>query len=194
MTARPGRPSGSASTPPAIRATATATGSRSAPTAASSRSSPADNLVPGDTNGTDDVFVHDRKTGTTERVSVDSAGDQGNGGSYDPAISADGRFVAFESDADNLVPGDTNGSTDVFVHDRKTGTTERVSVDSAGNQANSDSCEPAISADGRFVAFYSAPPTWFPATPTAQSDVFVHQVHHRKTKVAETGGADLAGE
>ena len=65
-----------------------------------------------------------------------SAGNQGNSLSYDPEISADGRFVAFVSYADNLVSGDTNNSNDIFVHDRKTGATERVSVDSAGNQGN----------------------------------------------------------
>jgi pimeloyl-ACP methyl ester carboxylesterase len=80
----------------------------------------AGNLVPGDTNIAADVFVHDRVTGATERASVDSAGAQGNGGSDSPAISADGRYVAFYSWANNLVPGDTNGRPDVFVHDRCT--------------------------------------------------------------------------
>src|SRR5207249_6721018 len=97
--------------------------------------SDATNLVAGDTNGTTDVFVHDRQTGTTERVSVASGGGtQGNGKSGGffafPALSADGRFVAFQSDATNLVAGDTNGATDVFVHDRQTGTTEPASVPS----------------------------------------------------------------
>ena len=77
--------------------------------------SEATNLVPGDTNDASDVFVRDRQTGTTRRVSVSSGGAQGNGASFDPAISADGRFVAFNSDATNLVPGDTNGAADVFV-------------------------------------------------------------------------------
>src|SRR5207249_1297616 len=75
-----------------------------------------------------DVFVHDRQTGTTERVSVASDGTPGNDYSVNDAISADGRFVAFHSRATNLVAGDTNGVWDVFVHDRQTGTTERVSV------------------------------------------------------------------
>ncbi|MBI5285723.1 MAG: thrombospondin type 3 repeat-containing protein, partial [Chloroflexi bacterium] len=78
----------------------------------------ATNLVPGDTNGADDVFVRDRVTGATERVSADSAGTQGNGFSYSPSISGDGRYVAFYSWATNLVPGDTNGADDVFVRDR----------------------------------------------------------------------------
>src|SRR5437016_61982 len=90
--------------------------------------SAATNLVAGDTNGTTDVFVHDRQTGMTERVSVASDGTQGNNASSYPALSADGRFVAFDSDATNLVAGDTNGATDVFVHDRQTGATERVSA------------------------------------------------------------------
>ena len=119
-------------------------------------SSNASNLVPGDTNNTVDVFVHDRQTGTTERVSVDSLGNQGNMISNCGDISADGRFVVSLSGASNFVPGDTNGFQDVFVHDRQTGTIERVSVDSLGNQANDHSFSGAISADGRFVAFYSS--------------------------------------
>src|SRR5437660_1771357 len=83
--------------------------------------------------------------GTTERVSVDSAGNQADGESSSPAISADGRFVAFVSFATNLVPSDSNGRGDVFVRDRLTQTTERVSVDSAGNEANRGSDGPSIS-------------------------------------------------
>src|SRR6266508_1415224 len=103
-------------------------------------------------------FVHDRQTGQTERVSVDSHGNQGNSVSYDPSISADGRFVAFYSLASNLVDGvdgDTNNTYDVFVHDRQTGQTTRVSVDSNDAQANGGSFNVSLSADGRAVAFYS---------------------------------------
>jgi len=94
----------------------------------------ASNLVVDDSNGQGDVFVRDRYAPTTERVSVDSAGIQGNGlsGGWGLAISSDGRYVAFSSSATNLVLGDTNGNDDIFVHDRYTHTTERVSVDSAG--------------------------------------------------------------
>src|SRR5207245_11479639 len=113
--------------------------------------SAAADLVAGDTNRVSDVFVHDRQTGTTERVSVASDGAQGNGSSgllsfaFPPALSADGRFVAFVSFATNLVAGDTNGATDVFVRDRQAGTTERVSVASDGTQGDdaSSSSEPA---------------------------------------------------
>jgi Tol biopolymer transport system component len=117
--------------------------------------SQADNLVAGDTNGLWDVFVHDRQTGMTERVSVDSHGFEGDGHSFGhPSISADGRFVTFASLAGNLVADDTNGLSDVFVHDRQTGMTERVSVDSHGNEGNGNSIgRPTLSADGRFVSF-----------------------------------------
>src|SRR5437867_10879878 len=116
---------------------------------------------------------HDRQTGTTERVSVDSAGNQGNGDSTDVALSADGRFVAFTSAAPDLVAGDTNGAADVFVHDRQTGTTERVSVDSGGSQANGDSTDVALSADGRFVAFTSAAPDLVAGEAAGSADVLV---------------------
>ena len=79
--------------------------------------SDASNLVAGDTNGAEDIFVHNLATGQTARVSVDSAGIQGNGASFFPVISADGRSVTFASTATNLVPGDTNGAEDIFVHD-----------------------------------------------------------------------------
>src|SRR5205085_7045102 len=111
-----------------------------------------------DTNGVMDVFVRDIQTATTTRVSLDSAGVQGNDESdiYGDSISPEGRFVVFQSAATNLVPGDTNGVYDVFVHDRQSGTTMRVSVDSAGAQGNHASFVPSISANARFVAFESA--------------------------------------
>ena len=116
----------------------------------------ASNLVPNDNNGLIDVFVHDRVTGATELVSLASDGTQGNNRSYDPVISADGRYVAFWSYASNFVAIDANGSNpDVFVHDRVAGTTELVSLASDGTQGNNDSWEPDISADGRYVAFWS---------------------------------------
>ena len=97
------------------------------------------NLVPADTNlDTRDIFVHDRQTGQTTLVSVSSTGEQANGYSYSPQLSADGRIVAFISWADNLVPGDTNGKEDVFVHDRQTGQTTRVNVSSTGTGGRAD--------------------------------------------------------
>lgn len=117
--------------------------------------SEASNLVPSDTNDSVDIFVRDRHTGETTRVSIDSNGIEGNGYSYEPSVSNNGRFVTFYSYASNLVPNDTNGSSDVFVHDRHTGVTERVSVDADGNEGNAHSYRPAISGNGRFVVFTS---------------------------------------
>src|SRR4028119_1688818 len=110
---------------------------------------------------------------TITRVSVDSAGNQANSFSGFPSISADGRFVAFSSGASNLVPGDTNNTYDIFVRDRLTNTTTRVSVDSAGNQGNSRSTSPSISADGRFVAFSSFASNIVPGDTNRDSDIFV---------------------
>ena len=127
----------------------------------------------GDTNGYLDVFVRDRKLHRTSLVSVDSAGVQGNNDSYEPAISVDGRYVAFESDASNLVAGDTNGYADVFVRDRKLHGTHLVSVDSAGVQGNNDSYDPAISANSRYVAFDSNASDLVAGDSNAAADVFV---------------------
>jgi len=138
--------------------------------------SSATNLVTGDTNGVADIFVRDLLTGKTTRVSVDSLGRQANGPSFNPAISADGRFIAFESDATNLVAGDTNGKRDVFVHDVTAGTTVRVSVDSLGRQANGASFNPAMSGDGVFVAFESDATNLVAGDTNGQRDVFVHAV------------------
>jgi archaellum component FlaF (FlaF/FlaG flagellin family) len=136
--------------------------------------SDASNLVPGDTNRQKDVFVYDRQADTIERVSLAADGTQGSFDSRDPSISADGRYVAFESAASNLVPDDTNGQWDVFVYDRQTGTTQRVSLAAAGTQGNSSSNAPSISADGRYVAFESAASNLVPGDTNGQRDVFVY--------------------
>ena len=91
--------------------------------------STAPDLVPGDSNGATDVFVHDRQTDAIERVSLTQDGLEGNGDSRRPFISADGRYTAFQSEASNLVPADTNGVYDVFVRDRWTGEIRRESVE-----------------------------------------------------------------
>jgi len=224
--------------------------------------SEARNLVKGDTNGMSDIFVHDRQTGTTERVSVASDGTQGDGESFSPTISADGRWVAFwsfasnlaagdtekcgEGDntyncadvfvhdlqmgtterivaggsgglgggshslgisadgrwvafyswASNLVTGDTNGRWDVFVHDRQTGITELVSVAGDGTQGNGNSVEPAISADGRWVAFVSWASNLVAGDSNAQPDVFVYDRQTGETRLvsAASDGAQGDGE
>ncbi|WP_354147707.1 HYR domain-containing protein [Arthrobacter sp. 754] len=159
--------------------------------------SDAGNLVPGDTNGTQDVFVRDRVAGSTERVSVAGDGSQANSSSFEPAISADGRYVAFESNAGNLVPGDTNFMTDVFVRDRATGSTERVSVASEGSQATGQSFgDPAISSDGRYVAFNSLANNLVPGDTNGTKDVFVRdRVAGSTERVSVAGdGTEANGE
>lgn len=157
----------------------------------------ASNLVPDDTNDATDIFVHDRRTGATERVSLDSRGREGDGDSglvgvagY-PAISADGRFVAFPSDATNLVRGDTNNTTDIFIHDRLTGATERVSVSGSGGESDGFSGGPALSADGRFVAFHSSATNLVPGDDNFSDDVFVHD---RLTGTTEIVSVNNTGE
>ena len=107
-----------------------------------------------DASGNHDVFVHDQVEQTTSRVSFAMPGGQDSGGVVDSTISGDGRYVAFSTGA-ALVPEDTNGATDVFLHDRSTGQTERVSLDGAAGQADGDSAGASLSADGRYVAFWS---------------------------------------
>jgi Tol biopolymer transport system component len=153
-------------------------------------SSYASNLVAGDTNGHVDVFVHDRATGITERVSVDSSGVAGNDSSDEPSISADGQIVAFSSWASNLVAGDTNGRIDAFVHDRSTGITERVSVDSSGVEGNDSSVDPSISADGQIVAFYSPASNLVAGDTNGADDAFVHD---RATGITERVSVDSSG-
>ena len=148
-------------------------------------------LVYGDTNRNRDVFVHDRQTGVTERVSVSSTGEQGNVGSLNPSLSADGRFVAFQSYASNLVQNDTNNKVDVFVHDRQTGVTERVSESSTGEQGNSDSFWPSLSSDGRYVAFASRSSHNVRGDTNRMVDIFVHD---RQTGVTERVSVSAVGE
>lgn len=115
----------------------------------------ATNLVAGDTNGQTDIFVRDHQNGTTELISQSTGGGSANGASEQPDISPDGRFVVFWSFASDLISGDTNGLPDVFLHDRQSGTTERVSIDSNEVQGSSASLGGSVSDTGRFVAFHS---------------------------------------
>lgn len=158
-------------------------------------SSGAADLVSGDTNGIDDIFVRDRQTGETSRISVASDGLESNGISDFPDISADGRFVAFNSEATNLVGSDTNGSEDVFVHDRVTGETIRASVDSNGAESNGGSGPAAISADGQRVAFSSGANNLVSGDTNGETDVFVHDLQTGATTRASvsSGGAQADG-
>ncbi|MEG4170409.1 MULTISPECIES: calcium-binding protein [unclassified Microcoleus] len=155
--------------------------------------SDASKLVPGDTNNTADIFVRDLLTNTTTRVSVDSAGNQANRESYGSSLSADGRFVAFSSLATNLVPGDTNNTNDIFVRDLLTNTTTRVSTNSAGNQANGESYNPSLSADGRFVAFSSFATNFVPGDTDNNIDIFVRDLLTNTTTRVSTNSAGNEG-
>ena len=136
-------------------------------------SSDAKNLVPGDTNANTDVFIHDRQSGDTRRVSVNTLGVEGNFDSFNPELSADGRRVAFLSWANNLVPGDTNGQGDVFLHDLDSGRTRRISISSLGAQASTYSSEPSIAGDGQHVGFMSHASGLVPGDTNSTDDVFV---------------------
>jgi Tol biopolymer transport system component len=156
--------------------------------------SQANNLVPGDSGWTEDVFVHDRTTGITERVSVSSSEEQANDWSFDSSVSADGRCVAFQSWASNLVGGDTNGKSDVFLRDRVAGTTERVSVSSAGGQGNDESHFPSISADGRYVAFYSLATNLVEGDVNGVGDVFLRDRQTGTTQLVSLGEIGWQGD
>ncbi len=177
--------------------------------------SSATNLVANDTNGVDDVFVHDRMTNSTVRISVSSTGQAGDAKSGRPAISNDGRYVAFFSDASNFSDGDTTvfdsmlcpactGQRDVFVHDRDpdmngifdegNGVTTRVSVSSSGVSGNGSSTRPAISGDGQVVAYRSAATNLVAADTNGVIDVFVHNLQTSTTVRASVGPAGLEAD
>jgi Tol biopolymer transport system component len=151
--------------------------------------SEAGNLVPGDTNEATDVFVHDRQTGETTRVSVTPNSGQATGFSSDGVISADGRYVAFDSYARKLVPHDTNGGQDVFLRDLQTGKTTRIDVSSYGRQTarGSQSGPPAISADGRYVAFASNAPNLVSGDTNRVTDIFVRDRKRGRTVRVSVG-------
>ncbi|OQX59363.1 MAG: hypothetical protein B5M52_03630, partial [Helicobacteraceae bacterium 4484_230] len=157
-------------------------------------SSYASNLVPGDSNGNMDAFVYDRDTGTTERVSVSSGMLQGNNESCCPSISADGRYVAFESYASNLVLNDNNKAEDIFVRDRDTNITERTSVNSGGTEeGNGYSFGPSISADGRYVAFESSASNLVSDDTNNKRDIFVYDRVAGTTERVSVGAGGVEG-
>ena len=151
------------------------------------------NLVVGDSNGTMDIFVKDLHTGTITRANTNAAGEEATGGlSANASISADGRYVAFESLASNLVDGDTNGKKDVFVKDLLTGTVIRASSDSTGTGGDNFSLRPAISADGRFVAFESRASNLVPGGTSGLQHIFVKDLTNGTVMLASSDS--LGGE
>jgi len=156
--------------------------------------SDAANLVAGDTNGAPDIFIRDRVAGTTRRVSIGSRGAQADGGSWYPSISAGGRFVAFASYATNLVAGDTNEATDIFIRDRVARETERVSIGIADAQADGNSWYPSISAGGRFVAFESVAANLVAGDTNGAADIFIRDRAKRETERVSIGIADAQAD
>jgi hypothetical protein len=154
----------------------------------------AGNLVPLDTNSSPDVFVRDRQTGTTELISVSLGGTSGNFQSGLAGISADGRYVAFWSDATNLVLGDTNNRIDVFVRDRQNGTTERLSLGPGGVEGDGHSFACSISPDGRFVTSFSFATNLVPGDTNGRIDAFLHDLQAGTTERVSVGTSGAEGD
>ena len=154
----------------------------------------ATNLATGDGNGVEDVFVRDRLLGTTERVSVDSSGAEGNGKCTNAsALSSDGRYVAFASEASNLVAGDNNNYGDIFVRDRLLGTTERVSVHTSGLEGDDWNDWAAMSHDGRYVAFCTGV-AFDPNDLNGTIDIYVRDRQSSTTTRASVDATGLTGD
>ena len=148
----------------------------------------ADNLVVNDTNFVKDIFIRDLIEDTTQRVSINSEGIEGNGNSEHPVISADGRYVAFESDANNLVANNTIFGTDIFVRDLVNNTIQQVNLTNDGSQTGL-SLEPSISGDGRYVAFTSYANNLVAEDNNNISDIFVRDLVNSTTqRVSITDG------
>jgi len=153
--------------------------------------SAATNLVFGDISSATDIFVKDLLTGSTTLVSVDSAGIQGNAASSEPSISPDGRFVAFSSTATNLVPGDTNGVQDAFVHDRVLGSTDRVSVSNTGMQLTMASSRPQVATSGLLATFNTSFPTVVVGDTNGVVDGFLRDLANNTTIRITVGASGL---
>jgi len=145
-------------------------------------------MAPGFRNPLCQTALGDRETGETTRVSLGPGGLEGNGGSFSPSMSADGRLITYWSNASNLVASDTNKTGDVFVFDRTDGSTVRVSVGSGDVQGDGMSSDPAISPDGRFVTFWSGASTLVPDDTNGKRDIFL--VDRDSTTVTRVSVAD----
>ncbi|MBK8135273.1 MAG: hypothetical protein IPK52_05460 [Chloroflexi bacterium] len=147
-----------------------------------------------DGNGHADIFIRDRLLGTTIRING-IGGAAPNGPSFNPHISGNGTFVAFRSNASNLVPNDTNGKDDIFVYEIGTGAIERVSISSEGNQPTESSDHANITDNGRFVSFYSDAPNLVFGDTNGSGDIFVHdRTTHITTRASvRTNGSQASG-
>lgn len=159
--------------------------------------SDAGNLVPGDTNGQTDVFLKNLATGGITRVSTDSGQAQADGPSgyrYGPMISADGRFVAFDSQAGNLAPGDVNGQDDVFVKDMETGKTILVSATADGSSGNGPSYRVGISGDARLVVFRSEASDLLPEDKDTASDIYLKDLRDGSLRLISTSSGGVKAD
>jgi Tol biopolymer transport system component len=156
--------------------------------------SAASNLVPGDMNGVSDIFARDVLLGLTVAVSITPTGATGSSGSRLPSISGDGRFVAFQSSAHDLVTGDVNGVSDIFVRDLWLGATQLVSINAMGEQANAACAAPSISGNGRRVAFESAATNLVPGDVNAWTDVFVRDLYAHTTQLVSIASDGSQGD
>lgn len=147
----------------------------------------ASNLVAGDTNASADILVHELATAITTRVSVSSSGLQANGKSIFASITRDGRLVAFESYANNLIAGDTTIEPDVFLHDRATGQTSLISRSSGGELANGWSRDAELAPGGGWALFTSDGTNLAPPDTNALADVFVRRLALPGTSLARAG-------
>lgn len=157
-------------------------------------SSPANNLVEDDTNGMFDIFIHDRKTRTTQRVSVNTSGEAGNQNSLYPSISANGCKIAFESKASNLVSGDTNGQSDIFLYDCESRQIERISNGLAESQANDASTTPRLSPDGRYITFMSKASNLVIDDANGETDIFVYDKETGTTEQVSVTATGTSGD
>ncbi|MEF8708956.1 MAG: M10 family metallopeptidase C-terminal domain-containing protein [Candidatus Accumulibacter propinquus] len=155
--------------------------------------SDASNLVAGDSNGHRDIFVKDLQSGAIQRVSTDAAGVQSNSSSFNVQISANGRYVVFDSYASNLVAGDSNGYLDIFVKDLQSGAIQRVSTDAAGGQGNSSSLNARFSADGRYVLFESYASNLVAGDSNGQLDIFVKDLQSGAIQRVSSDAAGVQG-
>jgi hypothetical protein len=154
----------------------------------------ASNLVDGDTNGAGDVFVTDLVSGVTTRVSTDASNSEANGGSYAPSVSGDGRYVVFQSYASNLVTGDTNETSDVFVKDLVSGAIVRTSVSTAGGEGDHESYVGSVSADGGVVVFVSYASNLVDGDVNASMDVFARDLQDSTTTLVSVRDPVVGGE
>ena len=151
------------------------------------------NLVDRDTNNKSDIFLKDTLTGATTLVSTSSSGTQGNNHSSNPYISADGKHVVFESEASNLVDGDTNGYGDIFIKDIQTGVITLVSTSSSGVQGIFDSSNPSISADGKYVVFDSFSSNLVDGDTNDTLDIFLKDIQEGTLTLVSTSSSGIQG-